>query len=80
MIFGFIALLISLACVADLAKCLFLNNKSCMITPTITDMNHAELKQYPFMISLNKRTGSCNVLSKKICVPKETKDILKHLI
>ena len=27
------------------------------------------------MISLNKRTGSCNILSTKICVPKETKDI-----
>ena len=27
------------------------------------------------MISLNKCTGSCNVLSSKRCVPKETKDI-----
>ena len=27
------------------------------------------------MISLNKCTGSCNVLSPKICVPKERKDI-----
>ena len=27
------------------------------------------------MISLNKCTGSCNVLSPKICVPTETKDI-----
>ena len=27
------------------------------------------------MISLNKCTGSCNVLSTKIFVPKETKDI-----
>ena len=27
------------------------------------------------MISLNKCTGSCNVLSPKMCVPKETKDI-----
>ena len=27
------------------------------------------------MISLNKCTGSCNVLSPKICVPKETKDV-----
>ena len=26
------------------------------------------------MISLNKRTGSYNVLSSKICVPKKTKD------
>ena len=27
------------------------------------------------MISLNKCAGSCNVLSPKICVPKESKDI-----
>ena len=27
------------------------------------------------MISLNKCTGSCNVLSPKICVPTGTKDI-----
>ena len=27
------------------------------------------------MISLDKCTGSCNVLSPKICVPKETKGI-----
>ena len=38
-------------------------------------MNPSELKYYPFMISLNKCTGSCNVLSPKMCVPKETKDI-----
>ena len=56
-------------------KCLFLNDKPCMVRPTIIDMNLAELKYYPFIISLNKRTGSCNVLSPKICVPKETKDI-----
>ena len=37
-------------------------------------MNPVELKYYPFMISLNKCTGSCNVLSLKIYVPKEAKD------
>ena len=53
-----------------------------MVRPTLIDMNPNELKYYPFIISLNKCTGSCNVLSPKICVPKETKDIyiLKHLI
>ena len=39
------------------------------------NMNPNEFKYYQFMISLNKCTGSCNVLSPKICVPKETKDI-----
>ena len=46
-----------------------------MIRPTFIDMNTNELKYYPFIINLNKCTGSCNVLSPKICVPKETKDI-----
>ena len=56
-------------------KYLFLNNEPCMIRPTIIDLNPAEFKYYIFMISLDKCTGSCNVLSSKICVPKETKDI-----
>ena len=46
-----------------------------MARPTLIDLNPAELKYYPFMISLNKCTGICNVFSPKTCVPKETKDI-----
>ena len=38
-------------------------------------MNPVELKIYPFMIRLDKCTRSCNVVSPKTCVPKETKDI-----
>ena len=53
-------------------RCLFLNDEPWMIRPLI-DMNLVELK-YPFMINLNKCTGSCNVLSPKICVPNEIKD------
>ena len=56
-------------------KCLFINNEPCMVRPTLIHMNPVELKYYPFMIALNKGTGSCNVLSPKICVPKDTKDI-----
>ena len=72
MIFGFIVLLSSLARVADLTKCLFLNDEPCMVRPTLIDMNPNKLKYYPFMISLNRYTGSCNVLSPKIFVSKET--------
>ena len=46
-----------------------------MNRPTLIDMNPFELKYYQFMISLNKCAGNCNVLSPKICVPKEKKDI-----
>ena len=56
-------------------KCLFLNDEPCMVRPTLIDLNPVELKYYPFMISLNKCTESCNVLSPKVCVLKETKDI-----
>ena len=69
----FIALLsfsISLA-----TKCLFLNEEPCMVRPTLINMNPVELKYYRFMITLNKFAGSCNVLSTKICFPKETRDI-----
>ena len=52
-----------------------LNHEPCMVRPALFDMNPNELKHYPFMISLNKCAGSCHVLSPKICVPKETKDI-----
>ena len=72
----FIALLsfgIFLAC--NRTKCLFLNDESCMVRPSLIDMNPVELKYYPFMISLNEFTGSCNVLSPKIYNPKETKDM-----
>ena len=61
--------------VHDRTKCLFLNDEQCMGRPTPIDLNHVELKYYQFMISLNKCIGSCNVLSPKICVQKETKYI-----
>ena len=60
--------------VSDETKCLFLNDESCIFRPTLIGLNPVELKYYSFMISLNKYTGSCNVLSPKICVQKETKD------
>ena len=54
-------------------KCLLLNDKPCIVRPTIIDLNPVELN--PFISSLNKCAGSCDVFSPKICVPKETKDI-----
>ena len=74
----FIVLLrISESLVRGWTKCLFLNDEPCMVRPTLIDLNPVELRYYPFMISLDKCTGSClilNVLSSKICVPKEIKD------
>ena len=49
-------------------KFLFLNDETCMVRPSLIDLNPVELKYYLFMISLNTFTGSCNVLSpKKMC-------------
>ena len=54
-------------------KCLFLNDELFMVRPTPIDMNPVDFKYYSFMISLNRCTESCNVLSPKICVSKEQK-------
>ena len=56
-------------------KCLSLNDEPCNVRPTFIDLNPIESKHYPFMISLNKCNGSCNVLSPKIYVPKKNKNI-----
>ena len=72
---SFSSFLTHVAKVSNETKCLFLNDKPCMVRHTLIDLNPIELKYYPFMIRLNKCTGSCNVLSPKIYVPEETKDI-----
>ena len=64
-----------IAKVSNQTKYVFLNYEPCIIRPTLIKMNLVEFKYYPFMISLEKCTGSCNVLPSKIYVPKETKDI-----
>ena len=46
-----------------------------MVRPILININPNELKYDPFIINLNKCTGSCNVLSPKICIQKETKVI-----
>ena len=61
--------------VAHRTKCLFLNDESCMVRSTLMDVISVGLKYYPFMISWNECNGSCNVLSPKTCVPKETRDV-----
>ena len=53
----------------------FLNYEQSMVRHTLIHINPVELKYYSFMISLRKCTGSCNILSPRISVPKETKDI-----
>ena len=53
----------------------FLNYELCTVRPTFIDLNPVELKYDLFVISLDKCIRSFNVLSPKMCVLKETKDI-----
>ena len=57
-------------------NCVSLNDEPCMVIPTLINLNLVKLKYYPFMISLDICSGSCNALSPKICVPKKTEDIV----
>ena len=58
-----ILLIFSESLARDQTKFLFLNDETCMVRSTLIDMKQVELNYYPFMISLNKCTESCNVLS-----------------
>ena len=48
-----------------------LNNKACITRPPLIDLYSVEHDYYPFMISLNQGTGSCdapdNLSTKKMC-------------
>ena len=46
-----------------------------MVRSTLIDLNPIELKYYPYINSLHKCNGSCNVLSPKNCVRKKLKEI-----
>ena len=65
-------------------KYVSLNNEPCMARPTLTDLNLVDVNYYPFIINLDKCSGSCNAvddLSTKICPPSKTKDVnLMYLI
>ena len=56
-------------------KCESLNNEPCMIRPTLVDLNLVWLNYYPFMVRLDKCSGSFNSvddLSSNICVRQKT--------
>ena len=70
----FIVLLrFSISLARDRTKCLFLNDEPCMVRPTLINMNPVELKYHPFMISLNKCAGICNVYLQKYVYQKKQK-------
>ena len=70
--FSLFILLLSFS-ISFATKCLFLNDE--LWIAKLINRNSVELKYYPFMVSLIRCTGSCNILSPKIWVSKETKDV-----
>ena len=46
-------------------KCLSLNDEPCMVRSALFNLNNVKFKYYPFMISLDKCSGSFRI-SKKI--------------
>ena len=48
-----------------------INNETCLVRPTVIDLNSNDRHYYPFMAILHKFNGSCDTLddfSSKICV------------
>ena len=71
----FVLLCFSSSLAHNRTKCLSISNKPSIVRPTAIDWNPVEFKHYPFIITFDNCSGSCNFLSPKLCVPKETKDI-----
>ena len=73
MFIGLLSFIRSLA-----TRCVSLINEPCTDRSTLIDLNPVELKYYPFMVSLDKCSGSCNSfddLSTRIFAPSKTKDV-----
>ena len=59
-------------------KCVSTNNQECRIRPEIINVNSNEPLFYPYMIKVNKCSGSCNNIKdpySKVCVP----DVVKNM-
>ena len=77
----FIGLLISIVNPSNHTKCASLNNKQCLIQPTLINLHPNEytqgLRYYPVAVNVDRCVGSCKIcwnLSNKLCVPNKTED------
>ena len=55
------------------------NGEPWMARPTIANSNPVDFNYYPFMISLDKRNASCNLvfdLSTKTCFSNKTRNVI----
>ena len=78
----FIGLLTGLVNGCNQTKCVSLNNQKCQIKFNllllIYRLMNTELHYYPFKVKLDRCVGSCNTcndLSNKVCIRKETDDL-----
>ena len=76
----FIGLLSSIVNASKHTKCVSVSNQKCMIQCTLLNLHPNEYSQefhcYPFMVKLDKCSGSCNTLndlSNKVCFPNKTR-------
>ena len=58
-------------------KCVSLNNQLCTSRLTLINLNHDELHDYPFMVSLDRCDKCCNTDGSfnRACVPNKIKDV-----
>ena len=59
-------------------KCVSLSNEPSTARPTLIDLNPVKFNYYPFRVSLDKCSGSCNAaddLSTILRIPGKTRDI-----
>ena len=59
-------------------ECISINNQECKIRTKIIDINNSEPTSYPFIIRINKCSGSCNSINgpyAKFCVSVTVKSI-----
>ena len=71
----FVGLLIIIVHTSNHTKCASLRNQKCMIQVTSINLDPNKWSQechyYPFVVKLDRCTGSCN----ELCVPNKTKDL-----
>ena len=59
-------------------KWMSLNNRPCQAKPTLLNISSNKTLFYPFIVSINKRGGSCSTIDDshaRICIPNKVKNM-----
>ena len=60
-------------------KCISLNNNPCKARTSLVNLNSNEIIFYPFIVSINKCSGYCNITNDsyaRVCEPDNAKNII----